>query len=107
MRSNMYTNEKNDLSKRQEHLHNGTLLSAYQFRLPYLPEGREKMIVSRNFSSFLSVHMCFHCKQVHVPVNIARIAHFRKGVQKGVYEYSFTLVNKTNVLQKELHRLFD
>ena len=103
----MYTNEKNDPSKRQEHLHNGTILSAYQFRLPILPVGREKMIIRSKFNSFVGMHMCFHCKQVYVPVNIARIAHFRSHVWKGQYEYSNSLSNRTELLQRELHQLFD
>ena len=98
---------KNDLSRREEHLHNGTVLSAYQYRLPIQPVGREKMIVSRNFSSYISVHKCFDCKQMHVPVNIARIAHFRSHVFNGKYEFSDTLSNKTHFLQLELQRLFN
>ena len=107
MRSNMYTNENDDLSKLEEHLHNGTILSAYQFRLPIQRVGREKMIVSRNFNSFSGTHMCFYCKQRYVPTNVARVAHFRDIVPKGSYEYSDTLSNKTELLQQELHLLFD
>ena len=108
MRSNLYTNEKNNPSNREKHLQDGTLLSAYQYRLPIQKFGREKMLVRSNFSSFLSVHNCFYCKQVYVPLNIARIAHFRAHVfDKGQYEYSNTLSNKTELLQQELHLLFD
>ena len=106
MRSNMYTNRNDDLSKREEHLHNGTIMTAYQFRIPIQPVGREKMIVSRNFNSFSATHLCFYCKQMYVPLNIARIAHFRKRVSKGELEYTSTLVNKTDLLQQELHQLF-
>ena len=110
MRSNMYTNLNNDLSKREEHLHNGTVMTAYQFRLPIqYPEGREKMIIRRYFNSFVSMHQCDICKQVFVPLNIARIAHYRCPLLniKGVYEFSATLANKTFLLQQELHQLFD
>lgn len=41
----MYTNEKNDLSNREEYLQNGTVLSAYVYRLPIQNLGREKLIV--------------------------------------------------------------
>lgn len=109
MRSNMYTNENNDLSKRQEHLRNGTILSAYQLRFPIQKRGgREKMIIRSNFNSFVAMHNCYHCIQVYVPVDIARIAHFRSyNKYVGDREYSTTLTNRTGLLQQKLHQLFD
>ena len=104
----MYTNENNTLSNREEYLQNGTILSAYKYRYPTLPDGygREKMIMRRNFSSFLGGHKCFYCRQDFVPLNIARIAHFRSRVPMGEYEYSDTLTNKTELLKTELSLLF-
>ena len=102
----MYTNEKNDLSNREEYLQNGTILSAYVYRLQIQYLGREKVIVRNRFNSILGNHMCFHCKQDYVALNTARIAHYRSRVPMGEFEYSDTLSNRTELLQQTMHRYF-
>ena len=45
MIANRYTNQQNDLSQREQHLKNGTLFDAYQYRLSAYASGAQKMIV--------------------------------------------------------------
>lgn len=62
MVSNMHTNARRDMSERKQHLHNGTILDAYRYRLEAAVSGRKKMIVMNEFSGMLAIHWCFYCK---------------------------------------------
>ena len=56
MVSNMHTNSRRDMSERKQHLHNGTILDAYRYRLEAAVSGRKKMIVMNEFSGMLAIH---------------------------------------------------
>ena len=58
MVSNLYRNKEGDFSKRQGHLHSGTLFDAYQWRNGFKKSGRRKMIVRNTFEGFLGTHVC-------------------------------------------------
>lgn len=108
MIANRYTNQQNDLSQREQHLKNGTLFDAYQYRLDIATSGARKMIALRNFNGMLSIHVCFYCNAwIVIPTQYARVGHFRVKVNtnKGSLEESTTLEVYSKALQKELSSL--
>ena len=108
MIANRYTNQQNDLSQREQHLKNGTLFDAYQYRLSAYASGAQKMIALRSFNGMLSIHICFYCQSWRtIPPQYARVGHFRVKVNtnKGSLEESTTLEVYSKALQKELSSL--
>lgn len=54
MLANRYTNQQNDLSQREQHMRDGTLFDAYQYRLSTYASGAQKMAL-RSFNGMLSI----------------------------------------------------
>ena len=107
MIANRYTNEQNDLSQREQHLKNGTLFDAYQYRLSAYASGAQKMIALRSFNGMLSIHICFYCQSWRtIPPQYARVGHFRVRVKNGTLTRSTGLEVYSSRLRSELRSSF-
>ena len=101
MGANRYTNKENNLKDREKMLDEGKLFDAYQYRLSTAASGAFKMIAFDNFNGMLSLHVCFFCKWMNIPLEYARVAHFRVRIFNGEYEYSTTLSQFSPSIRKE------
>ena len=107
MIANRYTNQQNDLSQREQHLKNGTLFDAYQYRLSAYASGAQKMIALRSFNGMLSIHVCFYCNAwIVIPTQYARVGHFRVRVKNGTLTRSTGLEVYSSRLRSELRSSF-
>ena len=107
MIANRYTNQQNDLSQREQHLKNGTLFDAYQYRLDIATSGAQKMIALRSFNGMLSIHICFYCQSWRtIPPQYARVGHFRVRVKNGTLTRSTGLEVYSSRLRSELRSSF-
>ena len=106
MGANRYTNKENDLSQREKMLEEGKLFDAYQYRLNTYASGAFKMIAFNDFSGMLSLHVCFFCTAwKNIPLEYARIGHFKVRVYNGTYEHSTTLSSYSPLLREEITAL--
>ena len=106
MGANRYTNKENDLSQREKMLEEGKLFDAYQYRLNTYASGAFKMIAFNDFNGMLSLHVCFFCTAwKNIPLEYARVAHFKVMVYNGTYEHSTTLSSYSPLLRQEIAAL--
>ena len=91
-------------SNREESLSRGTLFNDFTIRMDNRKSGRLKQVISTNEDGQYSVHWCYYCRQLKkMPLNILRIAHFRKVVRcNDTTEVSNGLRIYTPALQKTL-----
>ena len=89
---------------REESLSRGTLFDDFTIRMDNQKSGRPKQVLTTKGNGQYSVHWCYYCKQSkNVPLNILRIAHFKKVVRyNDTTEISTNLKIYTPSLQKVL-----
>ena len=84
-------------------LEEGKLFDAYQYRLSAHASGAFKMIAFNDFNGMLSIHVCFFCTaRKNIPLEYARVAHFKVRVYNGTYEHSTTLSSYSPLLREEI-----
>ena len=65
--------------------------------------GAFKMIAFNDFNGMLSLHVCFFCTAwKNIPLEYARVAHFKVRVYNGTYEHSTTLSSYSPLLREEI-----
>ena len=88
---------------RETMLEEGRLFDAYQYRLGTYASGAFKMIAFDDFNGMLSIHVCFFCSAwKNIPLEYARVAHFKVRVKNGSYEHSSTLSQYSTLLREEI-----
>ena len=89
---------------REESLSRGTLFNDFTIRMDNRKSGRPKQVFSTKGQGYYTVHGTFFCnKLANVPLNILRIAHFKKVVRyNDITEVSTSLKIYTHSLQKVL-----
>ena len=89
---------------REESLSRGTLFDDFTIRMDNRKSGRPKQVFSTKGQGYYTVHGTFFCnKLANVPLNILRIAHFKKIVEyNDRKKESTSLKIYTHSLQKVL-----
>ena len=92
---------------REESLSRGTLFDDFTIRMDNQKSGRPKQVFASKGNGEYSIHWCYYCKQSKkVPLNILRIAHFKKTIQlNDTTEVSTSLKVYTSELQNVLNSM--
>ena len=89
---------------REESLSRGTLFDDFIIRMDNRKSGRPKQVIRGNGEGLFDIHDCRNCSYSRkTPINILRIAHFKKVVRyNDTTEVSTSLKVYTPSLQKVL-----
>ena len=89
---------------REESLSRGTLFDDFTIRMDNRISGRPKQVIRGYGKGLFDIHDCKYCSfSKKVPLNILRIAHFKKTIQlNDTTEVSTSLKIYTHSLQKVL-----
>ena len=92
---------------REESLSRGTLFNDFTIRMDNQKSGRPKQVIASKGNGAYSIHWCYYCKQSNkVPLNILRIAHFKKVVKySDTTKVSTSLKIYTSELQNILNSM--